>query len=126
MLCLLIVLILVVPILVTSFNLGSVLSPSTPRNNNISPTPLLKQNILHYPPLLDKPNRTLTPSSNSTSIFPCNYSVIINLVLTLRKTPSTITKPNTLISHITIPEVVYSTTYFCLLMSLQKTTPPIL
>jgi len=63
---LLIVLILFILILVTSFNLGSVLSPCTPRNNNASPTPLPKRNTLHYPRLLDKPNGILMPSSNLT------------------------------------------------------------
>ena len=122
MLLLLIVLILVVLILVTSFNSGSVLSPGTPRNNNASPTLLLKQNTLHYLRLLDKPNGILIPSSNSTSTFPCNCTTIINPVSTLHKTPSTTTKPNISILYITIPEAVSSTRYFSSLMSQPKTT----
>ena len=77
-----------------SFNLESVQSLSTLRNNNASPTLLLKYNSLHYPHLLDKPNGTPTPSSNSISTFPYNYTVTINPVLTLRKIPSTTTKPS--------------------------------
>ena len=80
-----------------SFNLESVLSLSIPRNYNASPTSLLKWNILYPPPLFGKTNGTLMPSRNLISILLYNYTIIINLVLTLHKTLSTITKPNTLI-----------------------------
>ena len=119
---LLIVLILVIPILVMSFNSENVQSLSTSRNNNTSPNPLPKWNTLHYPPLFDKLNGTLTPLSNSTSIFLYNYTVIINLVLTLCKIRSTTTKSSISISYITTSEAVSSTIYFSLPISLQKTT----
>ena len=75
-----------------SFNLESIQSLSIPININAFLTPLPKRNTLHYLQLLDKPNSILTPSSNSKSIFLYNYTVTINLVLTLHKILSTTTK----------------------------------
>ena len=120
MLLYLIVLKLVVLIPVTSFNSGSILPPGTPRNNNTSPTLLLKRNTLHYLQLLDKLNSTLMPSSNSISIFLCNYTVIINVILTLCKILFISTKPNISILYTTILEAVLSIIYFSLLISLQR------